>query len=77
MAIKPQKKEARNMKGITSLLKNYFRKRDDISWSFIFGSEASGRLRKDSDIDVGVYFKPKTDRIEIEDAEAKYETTDL
>lgn len=67
----------RNTKALISLLKKYFSARKDIAMSFIFGSAAAGRLREDSDIDIGVYFRPKTGRIEIEEAGIKYETDSL
>jgi len=38
------------------ILKDYFASRKDIILAFLFGSSASGKTRKDSDIDIAVYF---------------------
>ena len=53
-------------------LKEYFDKRGDIAFAFFFGSAAKGRVRKDSDIDIAVYFKPEKD-IEWEVRDRTYE----
>jgi len=58
---------------IIKLLQPYFEKRDDIVMAFLFGSWASGKGGMDSDIDIAVYFKPKTSRLEWEDSDARYE----
>ena len=58
---------------IIKLLRPYFEKRDDILMAFLFGSWASGKGGMDSDIDIAVYFKPKTGRLEWEDADARYD----
>ncbi|MDI6754737.1 MAG: nucleotidyltransferase domain-containing protein [Thermodesulfobacteriota bacterium] len=42
-------------------LKEYINNRDDIAFAFLFGSAARGRMRKEGDIDVAVYFKPEKD----------------
>ena len=42
-------------------LKGYFNKRDDIAFSFLFGSAAKGRVRKEGDVDIAVYFRPEKD----------------
>lgn len=47
------------------LLKEYFKKNDNIILAFLFGSRAKGFSRKISDLDVAVYFKPK-EYLEIE-----------
>lgn len=39
-------------------LKEYFEKREDVVFAFLFGSRAEGRARMDSDWDIGVYFTP-------------------
>ena len=39
-------------------LKEYFEKREDVVMAFLFGSQVTGRTRKDSDWDIAVYFKP-------------------
>jgi predicted nucleotidyltransferase len=40
-------------------LKNYFSKRQDVAFAFLFGSQARGGDTKLSDVDVAVYFYPK------------------
>ena len=40
-------------------LKNYFEGRDDIAFAFLFGSAARGRVRREGDVDIAVYFKPE------------------
>jgi predicted nucleotidyltransferase len=53
-------------------LKEYFDKRGDIAFAFFFGSATKGRIRKDGDIDIAVYFKPEKD-IEWEVRDRTYE----
>lgn len=43
------------------ILKNYFEKRNDISFAFLFGSALTGKIRNEGDIDIAVYFKPEGD----------------
>lgn len=40
-------------------LKDYFIKRQDVAFAFLFGSQARGEATKLSDVDVAVYFYPK------------------
>lgn len=40
-------------------LKNYFSKRQDVAFAFLFGSQAEGRAISLSDVDIAVYFYPK------------------
>lgn len=40
-------------------LRQYFDKRDDVAFAFLFGSQARGLATKLSDIDIAVYFYPK------------------
>ena len=40
-------------------LKEYFSKRQDVAFAFLFGSQASGVATKLSDVDIAVYFYPK------------------
>jgi len=42
-------------------LKTYFEGRDDIAFAFLFGSAARGRVRREGDVDIAVYFKPEKD----------------
>ena len=46
-------------------LKNYFASQGDIEFALLFGSAASGRVSAISDIDVGVYFRGRKDKLEI------------
>jgi uncharacterized protein len=46
-------------------LKNYFASQGDIEFALLFGSTASGRVSAISDIDVGVYFRDRKDKLEI------------
>ena len=49
-------------------LEGYFDKREEIAFAFLFGSQASGLAISSSDIDVAIYFYPKTRRpIEFEE----------
>lgn len=41
------------------LLKDYFEGREDVAFVFLFGSIVRGKVRKEGDIDIGVYFWPK------------------
>lgn len=38
-------------------LKTYFEGRDDIAFAFLFGSAARGRVRREGDVNIAVYFK--------------------
>lgn len=40
-------------------LKEYFSKRQDVAFAFLFGSQANGWATSLSDVDVAVYFYPK------------------
>jgi len=40
-------------------LREYFKKKKSVVLAFLFGSRAKGREMKESDWDIGVYFKPK------------------
>lgn len=43
-------------------LKEYFSKRQDVAFAFLFGSQASGWATSLSDVDIAVYFYPKRRR---------------
>ncbi len=69
-----------NLQNINKLmddLKKYFRSKKDVEMAFIFGSFARGRTSEDSDIDIGIYFRPKTGRIEVEETETKYDIDEM
>jgi predicted nucleotidyltransferase len=40
-------------------MKTYLEGRDDIAFSFLFGSAARGKVRPEGDVDIAVYFKPE------------------
>lgn len=40
-------------------LKEYFSKRDDVAFAFLYGSYARGNFTSLSDVDIAVYFYPK------------------
>ena len=46
---------------VLKALKDYFEGREDIAFAFLFGSAARGKVRKEGDIDIAVYFKPSED----------------
>ncbi len=58
-------------------IKKYFLMREDVLMCFIFGSASSGRVRKDSDMDIGIYFKPRTGGIEVEEVDVKYNVDEI
>ena len=39
-------------------LKDYFMKRNDVAFAFLYGSQARGTAHKHSDVDIAVYFYP-------------------
>jgi len=49
-------------------LSSYFEGRSDIAFTYLFGSFSRGNPGPLSDVDVGVYFFPKGDELEIENA---------
>lgn len=57
-------------------LKEYFAKRDDVVMAFLFGSQAEGSARQDSDWDVAVYFTPTVERVEWEEQNREYPEED-
>lgn len=65
--------EGLNKEIITGLLKPYFEKRDDILMAFLFGSWATGKYCRESDVDIAVYFKPVSGGLEWEEFDARYE----
>jgi len=38
------------------ILKDYFEERNDVAFAFLFGSAARGKIRREGDIDIAVYF---------------------
>ena len=56
-------------------LKTYFEKQENVSFAYLFGSTSSGLTHSESDIDIGLYFIPKTRELEYE-SELEYENED-
>ncbi|GFP19145.1 hypothetical protein HKBW3S03_00649 [Candidatus Hakubella thermalkaliphila] len=56
---------------ILDLLKDYLEGRKDVAFAFLFGSAARGKLRKEGDLDIAVYFWPEKD-IEWEAFDRRY-----
>ena len=52
-------------------LKEYFDKRSDIIFAFLFGSAVKSKVRKEGDVDIAIYFIPEKD-IEWEDFNKTY-----
>ena len=52
-------------------LKAYFQNRKDVAFALLYGSQAKGRANKLSDVDLAVYFYPKT-RFPVEYEEKVY-----
>jgi uncharacterized protein len=49
---------------LRSELREYFEKKEEVLMAFLFGSWAKNREGLESDVDVGVYFKPKVEVLE-------------
>src|SRR3990172_4964176 len=62
-----------NKEKIIALLRPYFEQRADILMAFLFGSWAADRSCAESDVDVAVYFKPESGRLEWEASGVRYE----
>src|SRR4030065_792540 len=58
-------------RGIIRALKKYFREREDVAFAFLFGSSVQGKVRREGDIDIAVYFWPEKD-IEWENVTKRY-----
>lgn len=63
-----------NIKEKLPLLKNYFEKSDTVLMAYLFGSYEKGRATNESDVDIGIYYKPKGRSIEWEEAGEYHET---
>ena len=60
---------------LTEKLKEYFNKRQEVAFAFLFGSQARGTATKRSDVDVAVYFYPEK-RVPIEYEEETFYPTE-
>ena len=56
---------------ILGVLRKYFDQREDVAFAFLFGSSAQGKIRREGDIDVAVYFWPEKG-IEWENVRRRY-----
>lgn len=65
-----------NLEKMIKALKGYFEKRDDVVMAFLFGSYARGISHRESDVDIAVYFRPKSGYLEWEEFDIKYEAED-
>ena len=54
----------KSLKPIVEKLKDYFKKRKEVVFAFLFGSTIRNQIHKNSDIDIGIYFYPAGDKIE-------------
>src|SRR3989344_5092701 len=54
------------MEEILGKLKKYFSERDDILMAFLFGSQAKGLARSESDIDIAIYLKTQSGDMDFE-----------
>ena len=70
-----ENKELKNQE-LLEILKEYFEKRDDVLMAFLFGSYAKATTHKESDVDIAVYFRPRSDSLEWEEFDAKYDGED-
>lgn len=52
---------------LSNRLSRYFTSRTDVVMAFLFGSYAKGHATRESDLDIAVYFYPKTNRLEWEE----------
>ena len=52
---------------IVDTLRPYFAGREDVAFSYLFGSAAAGTAGEDSDIDIGVYFYPDELSLDVEE----------
>ncbi|MEW5693644.1 MAG: HepT-like ribonuclease domain-containing protein [Candidatus Hydrogenedentota bacterium] len=64
-------------KNKVELLKEYFKKRDDIVMAFLFGSRTKNSSHSQSDWDIAIYLKPDKQYVEIEEQDRAYEQEDV
>lgn len=55
-----------NKEALVKKLAEYFKTRTDVAFAYLFGSVAKDRSHSESDVDIGVYFKPATRALEYE-----------
>lgn len=61
---------------LEGILKEYFEKREDILMAFLFGSYAKAISHRESDVDIAVYFRPRSGFLEWEEFDMKHEAED-
>ena len=61
--------------GLREKLRAYFKKQNQVSFAYLFGSTVSGMTHSESDIDIGIYFIPITNELEYE-SQTEYEDED-
>jgi predicted nucleotidyltransferase len=59
---------------LVGILKGYFEKRDDILMAFLFGSYAKATPHRESDVDIAIYFRPKSNFLEWEEFDVEYDS---
>ena len=57
MERKTDKRNADTQNDLAAMLEKYFISRTDVRLAFLFGSAARGRLSRESDVDIAVYFE--------------------
>ena len=60
-----------NKDALITKLREYFRGRADVAFAYLFGPIAKGTSHSESDVDIGVYFRPGTRALEYE-SEIRY-----
>jgi len=50
-----------SQEGVMRRLADYFGEREDIAFAILFGSAVRGKVRKEGDIDIAIYFRPEKD----------------
>lgn len=63
-----------NIKEKLPLLKDYFNKRETVLMAYLFGSYEKGQATSESDVDIGIYYKPKGRSVEWEEVGEYHET---
>lgn len=56
-------------------LRDYFAEQEEVQLAFLFGSYAKNQFTRESDMDIGVYFQPSNDLLELEE-EIEYASED-
>ena len=56
-----------DIENLTNQLKKYLNSKQSVEMAFVFGSQVSGTKNIESDLDIAVYFKPKTEKLDYEE----------